>query len=654
MQKAYNAFANIITREADEAYEAVEKLKAGPIAMPKDHEWKSFVHGNEHFVDPRLPVRRVESIYYPGKENPAASEIRSGMLERKSKYLKSYTPGWLVSAQTLIAPSQLTPSRYVLSPTHIHEFKSPDRITSQTPVMSLTLMDQKLGSHSSVDSTSHKFMLKGRQSGGMHRGHAWVFRAESYDTMMAWFNDIKALTENTGEAKAVFIRKHARSVSAGSHKAPGSISSDGMDEEDEADKVPYSATPSVTAGALDDPTASKTPERPNPGGRFPSALNINRDSSLAPSSPSSSNQASDRDVIAAALALPAMSGKPFEDHEKQVEAAYQVSRDPPEGPPESALTSPIDKENEKMVVMPSVEDMQSGPVETGPEGYVPVSQMTHFNGLPVEQGSNPLTSPPPLETFDRNSPQTQNLGSEGPAKVPSASPSPPLAGRANKFLPKNLERHDSTSYGAWMGTTAAEGLSGPAVAAMGVAAFQRDKSDHPPAPPSAQPDASLQNGNPLPPPPPGAVYTSSPSNNATGSLAQTTTRVQQTPIAAAVLPVTGPPEDPFRESRSRAESVSGTGAGASMLPGTAVPKGDAPAAAYDDGVGYDSRGPSADGFTRRPSTINEVMTPTPTADREKEDPLNQVMEGHPEKRPGYDRMESEVTVSGLHVPGEFP
>ena len=94
VQKAYNAYANIITREADEAYEAVEKLRAGPVAMSKDHEWNSFVHGNEHFVDPRLPVRRVENIIYPGKDDPAASEIRSGMLERKSKYLKSYTPGW--------------------------------------------------------------------------------------------------------------------------------------------------------------------------------------------------------------------------------------------------------------------------------------------------------------------------------------------------------------------------------------------------------------------------------------------------------------------------------------------------------------------------------------------------------------------------------
>ena len=94
IQKAYNAYAAILSREADEAYEAVDKLRNGPIAMARDHEWDSFVEHNEHFVNPRLPVRRVENIHYPGRDNPAASEVRAGMLERKSKYLKSYTPGW--------------------------------------------------------------------------------------------------------------------------------------------------------------------------------------------------------------------------------------------------------------------------------------------------------------------------------------------------------------------------------------------------------------------------------------------------------------------------------------------------------------------------------------------------------------------------------
>jgi hypothetical protein len=85
-----------LKRDADEAYDTVEKLRAGPISMPKDHEWNNFISESDQLVDPRVPVRNIQSITYPGKDHPAAAEVRSGMLERKSKYLKSYTPGWYV------------------------------------------------------------------------------------------------------------------------------------------------------------------------------------------------------------------------------------------------------------------------------------------------------------------------------------------------------------------------------------------------------------------------------------------------------------------------------------------------------------------------------------------------------------------------------
>jgi hypothetical protein len=94
IQKAYNAYASILKRDADVAYDTAEKLRDGLISMPKDHEWNAFVLQNDHLVDPRVPVRHVENISYPGKDHPAAAEVRAGMLERKSKYLKSYTPGW--------------------------------------------------------------------------------------------------------------------------------------------------------------------------------------------------------------------------------------------------------------------------------------------------------------------------------------------------------------------------------------------------------------------------------------------------------------------------------------------------------------------------------------------------------------------------------
>lgn len=96
IQKAYNALASILKREADEHYTTIDKLRSGPISMPRDHEWSRFVKSDPHFVNPDIPLRRLEEIEYPGKHHPATTEVRAGMLERKSKYLKSYTPGWYV------------------------------------------------------------------------------------------------------------------------------------------------------------------------------------------------------------------------------------------------------------------------------------------------------------------------------------------------------------------------------------------------------------------------------------------------------------------------------------------------------------------------------------------------------------------------------
>ncbi|KAK9415940.1 putative PH domain-containing protein [Seiridium unicorne] len=301
IQKSYNAYAGILKRESDAAYNAIDELRVGPIAMPKDHEWVAFVQRDNQFVDPEMPVRLAEHIHYPGRDHFACQEIRAGLLERKSKYLKSYTAGW-----------------YVLSPTHLHEFKSADK--SGAPIMSLFLPEQKVGSHSTEGGSSNKFILKGRQTGSMHRGHTWVFRAESHDTMMAWYEDIKALTEKSPEERSQFVRGHARTLSRSSQR---SVSSDGMvDDEDDEPFVSHENAAAVMAspGSRHDST-----NRPAPGGRFPSDLQVNAERGmqvpLSPSSQSSGfldnhseyamrggiangNRVSDYETIAAAGALP--------------------------------------------------------------------------------------------------------------------------------------------------------------------------------------------------------------------------------------------------------------------------------------------------------------------------------------------------------------
>lgn len=211
-------------------------------------------------------------------------------------------------------------TRYVLSPTHLHEFKSADK--TQSPVMSLYLPEQRLGSHSQESGSSPKFILKGRQTSGVHRSHSWVFRAESFDTMMAWYEDIKALTEKTPQERSEFVRGHSRSFSRTSSRV--SISSDGVVDED--DEEPYSAHNSAAALTKGSDYQQAGPRRPSPGGRFPSDIEVNAQRGLqAPLSPSSSisgripspgpnENHHDNEVIAAAGVLP---GSSFEQHYPQ-------------------------------------------------------------------------------------------------------------------------------------------------------------------------------------------------------------------------------------------------------------------------------------------------------------------------------------------------
>ncbi|KAL7814758.1 hypothetical protein V8C26DRAFT_403073 [Trichoderma gracile] len=339
IQKAYNAYAGILKREADNALGLVGELRDGPIAMPKDQEWEHFVTTDSRMVDPKLPLRSVDQIHYPGQDHIAAQEIRAGLLERKSKYLKSYTAGW-----------------YVLSTTHLHEFKSADK--AQAPIMSLYLPEQKLGSRSSEGGPSNKFILKGRQTGAMHRGHTWVFRAESHETMMAWYEDIRALTETSPEERSAFVRSHSRrSTSRSSHR---SISSDGLDEDQ--DEEPFTAT---EQDVIPGPRTDLASRRPQPGGRFPSDMQVNAQRGLqvprSPSSVASSQEPSPgAHVVAAATAIPGTAT-----------AAYSTER---------------------------YNRNQEGHLEYGQEGITPITDV-HAQAVAAEHeaqvdGVNPYTSEP--------------------------------------------------------------------------------------------------------------------------------------------------------------------------------------------------------------------------------------------------------------------
>ena len=116
--------------------------------LPVDKEWEAFILDAKDMVDPNRPIRTMKDIDYPGANQ--VTLIRSGRLERKSKYLKSYSSAFYI----------LTAVGY------FHEFKSSHMQDLQ---VSLFLPHCTLGGHSEPGDKSHKFVLKGSQSGGMHR-----------------------------------------------------------------------------------------------------------------------------------------------------------------------------------------------------------------------------------------------------------------------------------------------------------------------------------------------------------------------------------------------------------------------------------------------------------------------------------------------------
>lgn len=281
--------------------------------------------------------------------------------------------------------------------------------------MSLYLPEQKLGSHSQEAGSSPKFILKGRQAGGVHRGHSWVFRAESFDTMMAWYEDIKFLTEKTPQERNDFIRGHSRSFSRTSSRR--SISSDGVVDED--DEEPYSAHNS--AAALGQPGIGTgfqqdVPRRPSPGGRFPSDIEVNANRGLqAPLSPSSINlsrSSSDRqadkdnEIIAAAGALP---GSSFDQYYSSVPVdsaprtgyGQQMAQGPEyAGQQPNPAAVPYANHPATIIASQTAQDNPAATEQPNAKQAITHEASWLAGGIPVEAASTPIENrrtPQPVE-----------------------------------------------------------------------------------------------------------------------------------------------------------------------------------------------------------------------------------------------------------------
>lgn len=275
IRDAFSQYQELLNAEATATSNFAAHIGVVGAELPVDKEWESFIADAKDMVDPKIPIRTLKDIDYPGANQ--VTLIRSGRLERKSKYLKSYSSAFYI----------LTAVGY------FHEFKSSHMQDLQ---VSLFLPHCTLGGHSSPGERSHKFVLKGSQTGGMHRypqailrtytsGHNWVFRAETHEEMLAWYHDIEQLVQlphMSLSQRQTFIASHAPEDLVEKSRQSGS-SSPGLDE-DEADEVPYSHTHSIEETA-----SPESPQRPPPGGSFPSETKLDDEGMYAGHSPTASD-----------------------------------------------------------------------------------------------------------------------------------------------------------------------------------------------------------------------------------------------------------------------------------------------------------------------------------------------------------------------------
>lgn len=184
IQSALTQYAKLMGQEAQLVFDTlISKLDSGFLNIDPTMEWSYYTEASVNkdcFIPLDLPMRHFSKISYKSQFDPLANELISGFLEKRSKFLKSYTRGF-----------------YLLTPTFLHEFKTGDRKKDLTPIMSLPLNDCTVAEHSKRGSSEYKFVLHAKQNGLIHRGQNWVFRCDSYDTMFKWFDIMKKLTSTT-------------------------------------------------------------------------------------------------------------------------------------------------------------------------------------------------------------------------------------------------------------------------------------------------------------------------------------------------------------------------------------------------------------------------------------------------------------------------
>lgn len=229
LQSIFKAFANSTGMQGRQFTELANKLLSTIVTKSQDAEWAYFLQQDGHlnFIDVQtLKPRSYDNLEYGGSDSRIATPIRSGYLERRSKYLKNYSKAW-----------------YVLTPSYLHEFKNKH---DGKPTLSLSLDNCQI-SHDNKPGKSYKFILNTRES-DKSKDHNWVFRAESKQKLDEWYNDLYSLIQ----FKTPTERAQYASTGGATYNSTEKVASSAASISSEVSSVdvPYDATSETSSSQL--------------------------------------------------------------------------------------------------------------------------------------------------------------------------------------------------------------------------------------------------------------------------------------------------------------------------------------------------------------------------------------------------------------------
>ena len=184
IQHGMGNFMQIVIRQVEHSKSMYGDMVATSQRVPLDFEWNNFVkRNNEILIDPSIPPRSVSNLGFPNQDHPGTVPLIAGSLEKKSKVLKRYEPGYYA----------VTPAKF------LHEYKTDDNFAQEpTPEISLYLPECSVGA---LD--GNMFIVKGKDASRGRIGstfamnHEFQFRAHTPKDAQMWWELIRSAAGQT-------------------------------------------------------------------------------------------------------------------------------------------------------------------------------------------------------------------------------------------------------------------------------------------------------------------------------------------------------------------------------------------------------------------------------------------------------------------------